>query len=92
MMPDRPTFTATAREVGDRVFGPNQHGTAYDHGVRYERSETGTFGYAQTNDRRAAVTRPDPEAGDPELPAYSEFDGSTGDIPCCVWLLSHDAS
>jgi hypothetical protein len=76
MMPNRPTFTETAREVGDRVFGSNQHGATYGHGPRYERSDTGTFGYA--NDRAAAATRHDPEGGDPELPAYSESMSSVG--------------
>ena len=64
---ERPTFVGTAREFGDRVFGPPQPGHSthvpfHHHDLSSRDRSSGT-----------GVNRSDVEGGDPELPSYSEF-------------------
>jgi len=62
------TFMGTARDVGDRFFGEEHQGA--DQRTPYQRMNAET--YAQRQGEGRAVNREDAEAGDPELPSYSE--------------------
>ena len=65
------TFMGTAREVGNRVFGEEHQGAQTDQRTPYQRMNAET--YAQRQGEGRPVNREDAEAGDPELPSYSEW-------------------